>query len=113
MEAKLRYTAEIEESKPDMVNHPPHYANGTKNFECIEMMEQIFGYEEIAKYSLINAFKYVWRAGSKGKDDLDKAKWYLDKFTNLAKYERSDSKWLSVYTLLKDRIQDLNGGNQK
>lgn len=25
--------------KPDMVNHPPHYANGTKNFECIEMME--------------------------------------------------------------------------
>jgi len=61
----------------DNVNHPVHYQPlfEMKPLECIDItknMPFIWG----------NAFKYVWRAGSKGDkakmiEDLRKADWYL------------------------------------
>ena len=61
----------------DNVNHPVHYQPlfEMKPLECIDItknMPFIWG----------NAFKYVWRAGSKGDkakmiEDLRKAVWYL------------------------------------
>ena len=61
----------------DNVNHPVHYQPlfEMKPLECIDItknMPFIWG----------NAFKYVWRAGSKGDkakmiEDLRKAEWYL------------------------------------
>lgn len=59
----------------DLINHPPHYATALPGIrgECIE-------YSRHMTFSQGNAFKYVWRAGAKGdgRQDLDKAAWYLN-----------------------------------
>lgn len=64
----------------DYVN-PEHYKQFS--IETIEMMVMIYGYEKVADYCEINAFKYKMRAGTKPNQpiqrDLDKANWYLDK----------------------------------
>ena len=64
----------------DNVNHPKHYQPRFKSrtIECIE-------FSRLMPFSLGNAFKYIWRAGSKGGkkkaiEDLEKAKWYLNDF---------------------------------
>jgi hypothetical protein len=72
-----------QENTVDMVNHPSHYANSC-SFECIDMMEMVFGPEAMSWYCLINAFKYMWRWKNKnGIEDLDKADWYLNKYNEL------------------------------
>lgn len=72
--------------EPDMVNHPKHYTECS--LECIQVMELMFGRYEVARWCIITAFKYLWRYKSKnGDEDLDKAKWYLDKAQELAKSE--------------------------
>ena len=66
------------EPKPDNVNHPAHYTSGC-GFECIEMMEMVFGKEAVHDFCTLNAFKYLWRYRQKGgADDIGKAKWYLE-----------------------------------
>ena len=62
----------------DTVNHPTHYTTGC-GFECIEMMEMVFGKEAVHDFCTLNAFKYLWRYRQKGgADDIGKAKWYLE-----------------------------------
>ena len=35
---------------------------------------------------LLNSFKYIWRTYNKnGREDIEKAKWYLDKYLELTK----------------------------
>ena len=66
----------------DNVNHPSHYNQG--GFECIDVMVSTFGEEATEDFCLLNAFKYIWRCGSKGGiEDIKKAKWYLDKILEL------------------------------
>lgn len=67
----------VHESKPDMINSPPHYKNG--KIECIDAMEAMLSPEEFVGYLRGNAFKYLWRYQHKGKahEDLQKAQWYL------------------------------------
>lgn len=62
----------------EAVNHPSHYSN---KFECIEVMEDIFGKEAVDNFCLLNAFKYLWRSKHKGnfQQDIDKAIWYLER----------------------------------
>lgn len=56
----------------DMVNHPPHYNNHPSGVECIEVARHM-------GYDLGNAFKYLFRHGSKGGlEDLQKAIWYIN-----------------------------------
>lgn len=59
---------------PDLINHPPHYVAIPLGFraECIE-------YARHMTYAQGAAFKYVYRAGSKGDmiEDLGKCVWYL------------------------------------
>ena len=98
-------------SEVDMVNHPLHYANGTKNFECFDIMKLIFNEDNVAMYCLINAFKYVWRAGAKGdetanEEDLEKAKWYLDHYT-VPQKDICHSKWFDLYCLLLNKIDEM------
>ena len=63
---------------PETVNHPTHYTSGC-GFECIEMMEMVFGKEAVHDFCTLNAFKYLWRHKQKGgADDIGKAKWYLE-----------------------------------
>lgn len=72
---------------PDMVNHPSHYETG--KFECIEVMEEVFGIEELKSFCICNAFKYLYRHKRKnGIEDIDKAIWYLNKFKEL--YSKED-----------------------
>ena len=76
IDAELAQTAE--DMKPDPVNHPAHYTSGC-GFECIEMMEMVFGKEAVHDFCTLNAFKYLWRHKQKGgADDIGKAKWYLE-----------------------------------
>ena len=74
----------------DNVNHPKHYANSC-SIECIDAMQATFGTKDLAKYCVINAYKYLWRYKNKnGEEDLNKAEWYLNKFDELL--EESDNK---------------------
>ena len=59
--------------KPDMVNKPPHYKDAS-GIECKEIT-----CHRKMPFSLGNAIKYLYRAGSKGDllEDLKKAEWYL------------------------------------
>lgn len=70
----------------DNVNHPQHY-EGHTSLECIDVMEIAFGDEAVAHFCLCNTFKYLWRYKHKnGLEDLEKARWYLDKFDDLKNY---------------------------
>lgn len=61
------------------INHPDHYKTG--NYECIEVMKEIFGEDAVKDFCKLNAFKYLWRSDRKnGNEDLLKAKWYLDTY---------------------------------
>ena len=63
----------------DQVNHPDHYTQG--DIECIDAMEACTTREEFQGYLRLACLKYLWRCNYKGKrlQDLEKARWYLDK----------------------------------
>lgn len=68
--------------KVDPTN-PDHYKNST-SLECIEAMEIIFGINAVIDFCVCNAWKYIWRWKNKnGTEDLDKAKWYIDRAQTL------------------------------
>ena len=63
----------------DNVNHPAHYEVG--GYECIKVMQEVFGAEAVTHFCQCNAFKYVWRMNRKnGTEDAEKAVWYLNKY---------------------------------
>lgn len=73
-------------SRKEQVNHPNHYNQG--QYECIAVMESIYGIEATMNFCLLCAFKYTWRTNDKdGIQDIDKAIWYLQKYKEL--HERS------------------------
>ena len=57
----------------EQVNHPSHYQQGIEPIEVIESWD--------LNFSLGNVIKYTLRAPYKGKEieDLEKAKWYLER----------------------------------
>lgn len=72
----------VEIKQPDMVNHPNHY-KGNK-FECIDVMEEIYGKEAVQHFCILNSFKYIYRQNKKnGVEDVKKAVWYLNKYIEL------------------------------
>lgn len=75
----------------DMVNNPSHYASG--KFECIEVMEDTLGKEAVMSFCICNAFKYIFRHKKKnGVEDIQKAKWYLNKYIELEENTTSEEK---------------------
>lgn len=68
--------------KPDMVNHPPHYNQGT--IECIDAIEAALGPEGFRAFCRGTSMRYLWRAELKcnPNEDLNKARWYLDRIIN-------------------------------
>lgn len=87
----------------DMVNHPSHYETG--KYECIEVMEEIFGREAIENFCACNAFKYLYRHKRKnGAEDLKKARWYLDRVIK-SKDEHGD---VSLADTLEHVLDDYN-----
>jgi len=73
--------------KDDMVNHPPHYTNHPSGIECIQITEHM-------GFCTGNAIKYIWRADEKGNavEDLEKAKWYIDRELAKRNKEKADGK---------------------
>lgn len=66
----------------DNVNHPSHYETG--KFECIEVMQEVFGVEAVQNFCVCNAFKYLYRHRRKnGTEDIEKARWYINKYLEL------------------------------
>lgn len=92
------------EKVEDVVNHPKHYETG--NFECIDVMVEVFGFEAVKNFCLCNAFKYLYRCKNKGKmsEDMEKANWYLNKHKEL---ETDNLEAVSVKTNA-DVIRSMN-----
>lgn len=69
----------ISNKKVDMVNKPKHYTYG--DIEVIDFIEQVTkDYKPELAFSIGNAIKYISRANHKnGREDLDKARWYLNR----------------------------------
>ena len=63
----------------ESVNNPEHYGGKQNTYEAIKVIE-VWG----LNFHLGNVIKYISRAGKKDKtklkEDLEKAKWYLDRF---------------------------------
>lgn len=68
----------------DNVNHPSHYRAG--DYECIDVMLAVKGLEKVKNWCECNTFKYIWRDDKKnGLEDMEKARWYLDKYMELSR----------------------------
>lgn len=69
----------ISNHKVDMVKQPPHYTYG--DIQIIDFIEQVTAqYPPELAFAIGNAIKYISRANHKnGKEDLDKARWYLNR----------------------------------
>ena len=86
--AKKKYNEALERAKKqddDPVN-PGHYKSydPTVKIECIDAMRAAFGVKTVAGFCVANAFKYIFRHTSKGKNtDIKKAIWYLNKYLEL------------------------------
>lgn len=67
--------------KPDMINHPPHYAGDNSSIECIDAIEAMLGREGFIAFLRGQVLKYTWRMGRKGcpVEDIEKAGWYRNK----------------------------------
>jgi hypothetical protein len=63
----------------EAVNNPEHYGGKQNTYEAIKVIEAWD-----LNFHLGNVIKYISRAGKKDKtklkEDLEKAKWYLDRF---------------------------------
>ena len=104
-DAELAQTAE--DTKPYTVNHPAHYTTGC-GFECIEMMEMVFGKEAVIDFCVVNAFKYIWRHEQKnGTEDIAKAEWYLKYACKLT--EGGLRRHLTAINKMTDHIKKLKG----
>ena len=66
----------------EMVNHPSHYNVGIETIDYIESWEMNF--------NIGNVIKYATRAGFKENqlEDLEKAKWYLEREMQRVKGEQ-------------------------
>ena len=75
----------------DNVNHPPHYTAG--GVECIDAIESATtGLTGAEAYSTGAAIKYLWRWKKKnGIEDLQKARWYLDRLIEGEKTNESNT----------------------
>lgn len=68
----------------DAVEHPEHYTHG--KYECIDVMTEVFGADEVADFCICNAFKYLFRCQHKHEtpiEDVKKAVWYLNKYLSI------------------------------
>lgn len=72
--------------KDDVISHPSHYTQG---IECMDYIES-----HKLNYARGNIIKYVTRAGlkdaSKEVEDLEKARWYLDREIERVKKAKKD-----------------------
>jgi hypothetical protein len=73
-----------EASVTEQVDHPAHYGGADNPYEAIKVIEAWR-----LSFCLGNSVKYIARAGKKGDavEDLEKARWYLDREISKLKAE--------------------------
>ena len=75
----------------EQVNHPEHYGGKDNPYETIKIIDAMGWGKE---FCLGNVIKYVTRAGKKdnnsSKQDLNKAKWYLEHAIELIEKEKTN-----------------------
>lgn len=75
--------ANAEDAEREEIDHPTHYKG---KYECIDVMLDTMGPEDVKGFCLCNAFKYLWRCKKKHEtptEDVKKAAWYLGKYLEL------------------------------
>lgn len=94
LEEDLKFLGEVQnqllkeraEGENDVIEHPTHYTQG---IECMDYIES-----HKLNYARGNIIKYVTRAGlkdaSKEVEDLEKARWYLDREIERVKKAKKD-----------------------
>ena len=66
------------------VNHPAYY--NSMNYECIDVMRDVFGDDAVKTWIKLNIFKYSWRADHKnGGEDIAKIAWYASYYDKMNK----------------------------
>ncbi len=70
------------------VEHPAHYGGAENPYEAIKVMRAWHGPEWVLAWCVLNAEKYLCRAGKKGSEpaarDLRKAAWYAERAAEIA-----------------------------
>ena len=63
--------------KQSVTDQPAHYQG---DYECIDLMREIYGDDAVRSFCICNSYKYRFRAGKKqgnsAQDDIGKAEWY-------------------------------------
>lgn len=78
---KKAFCDEEHDEEHDAINHPAHYEHG---IECIDEMILLYGVVETMSFCKLNQHKYRKRAFDKGgKEDMDKADWYMKEYAYL------------------------------
>jgi len=77
----------------DAIKNPQHYT--CHEHECIDEMIIVFGVRETISFCKLNAWKYRYRAGSKGSPEEDNAKadWYISKVMELQESLKDATVW--------------------
>lgn len=93
----------------EKINHPNHYNIKGKR-ECIEAMREDYGEYVTAVFCLTNAYKYLYRAGTKNgeslKDDISKAKWYFEYQENLSYMFDRDT--MNLYKWVREELNSYD-----
>ena len=72
----------------DAIN-PSHYKQA--GAECIDVILETQGVEATKGFCVCNAMKYLYRHNAKnGDEDIKKAKWYLDKYLEIAEKKEAE-----------------------
>lgn len=73
---EVKYTIDKQKSKKELVDHPQHYGGKDNPYEAIKVIEAWN-----LGFCLGNTLKYISRAGKKDAtiQELEKARWYLDR----------------------------------
>ena len=66
----------MQRPKAEAVNHPEHYGGKDNPYEVIKVIE---AWELDKSFNLGNAIKYIARIKDNRIEDLEKARWYLDR----------------------------------
>lgn len=81
-------------AQKDPVNNPKHYTEHPSGIECIQITEHM-------GFNLGNAVKYIWRCDLKcdAVEDLEKARWYIDREIAKRKKEGEEKKGGDLFGL--------------
>lgn len=107
--------AASDDAGPDPVNHPSHYETG--QFECKDVMLEVFGAEKVLDFYLLNTFKYLYRCCRKHEEpsqDVEKAGWYIDHWIELDRSEqerRKQERYDQARSKFESLAQPLRGGD--